>query len=250
VIKPYPKIDNFILIKYQLTDTFDKRFTKQEIRSYLAHNDFLFFAQINRIRQLYPSSKIHVISNLPLEETGFILHETNMPDNWTSKFQIYSLLKEPAMYLDGDVVLLRPFENKHLETKERFNCYTEMTYNYIPRITNVPNGKTYNAGVIWIPRPQREITQELQAIHNKFFNREGFILNDEYSLGVYTQKHDMKMNLFPEVNVCSESVQDIQKTIKQAQSVHYRGVKSKEKLLTKDLRMFPKNINRWLQFQT
>ena len=206
----------------------------------------LFDRSVTRIQKLYPKAHIHVLTNEEGCNTDMITyHHMGFVSNHICKFQIYGLLTEPAMYVDCDVMIIRPFEERHLAGAP-FNCFTADggvdLQQFTPKKLPIKTVTFYNAGLIWIPGPNKTIVDELQQIHEEYFNDIDFQRNhnkwsysDEYSLSYYIAKHGLKMNLFWDVNAPRQAIQKLDKGAVHAyQSIHYTGIRAKS-LLYKEL---------------
>lgn len=197
----------------------------------------MLYRMIDQIKSFYPDARIHLMTNTADPIDGVILHYFDFESNHSSKFYLYGLLDVPAMYLDVDIVLLKPFKADHLVTESPFNLYCVSFFNDLQKMSRKPlpvkTNKVLNAGIIWIPRPSKQITQELIDIHTEYFSDVNYMLNqgnwpcvDEYALAVYIEKHSLKMNMSSEVNRSRHSLRDLVEA-KQCQTVHYPGISAK-----------------------
>jgi hypothetical protein len=234
-------IKNFILIYYtrdQLTE-FEKinhdRYHKNLPKDFrLNIHKKLLNLSCSRIKELYPKSEIHLISNqkteLPVTHHIF----ENMEKQHTTKLLMYGLLNEPAMYIDNDVLLVRPFNINHLEVESPINPYN-LNYRKIFTHKSIQY-QYYSASVVYIKNPCKIMQQEMQNLHNEEFflnnNTEKnddhplSMYNDEYSMSMYIQKNNFKIKLFTnEVNVGRMRIENENRKIQDFQSVHYSAPK-------------------------
>ena len=240
-------IDNFILVHYR-RDAFDNmpEYEKKangniDMVAWADIHFRLLRQQIAQIRSMYPRAKIHLITSELNVPSNVICHwSPASPKNHICKLAIYDLLDEPAMYIDSDILLLRPFEEQHLTTTNSFNTYrSHSTYDFRKVASkelpfHIPCQP--NAGMVWIPKPSKALAQELYEIHSDYFNDKQRFLdnnywadNDELALAFYIQKHQIKMNEFRDVSVPRSwpNLGDI----RQYHSIHYTGIETSWKKL-------------------
>lgn len=182
---------------------------------------------------LYPNALLHVITNENIDMNGVVLHENKFGNNHLAKFQVFSLLKEPAMYLDCDILLNTEFSNDHL-VGDIFKVYDVVEIYDMSQFSNVDETDVihWNAGIIWIKNPSKEITDELNSIHCKYFNNIKYPRNsnnDEHALSYYINKHNIQQKEVDEVNKSRWKLK--KEDIGKPQSVHYIGKDMKDLFL-------------------
>jgi hypothetical protein len=132
------------------------------------------------------------------------------------------------MFLDTDILLLRHFEMKHLECDGPFNIFRKNPpYEKLKRIEDLGNLQdVYNSGVVWIPRPNKQISADLFDIYKKYFSNHDYLdslqiqfENDEHAIAYYIKTNSLKMRVFEEVNKQRREIIDP----RHYQSVHYSG---------------------------
>jgi len=241
-------VNNFILVHYE-------RHCFENAPKHLRNRDYDFATwngthkallknQIKSISKLYPDSKIHVLTNMHLDANNVFLHHEDLPSNHLCKFKIYSLLDEPAMFLDTDVCLKRPFDVKHLKCNEYFNLYNKYMLDHqilSPKKLPFRVLEGFNTAAVWIPFPDKSVTSDLIRIHNEFFSDLDFLSsknrwgnNDEPAVSFYVRKHGLRMNLCPEV---AGDVHTLSLTI-DYQSIHYPGIEAKKRLLEESVKLY------------
>ncbi len=238
---------NFILIKYKKKieiNTKNKVFTTKDFSTYLNSQDIFFEIMQKQILHYYPNAHIHVLTNDSKnckEKSNTTFHFKNFQSNHTCKFLLYGLLNEPALYLDCDIVLLSEFTNEHLNTDNSFNLFSisrhfnlqTISYKLLPVATNI----LFNAGIIYIKKPDVAIVNDLLELNEKFFSDQQYIEsknewpnNDEYALSLYIKIKNIKMQLHNDVNVLRFSIDSKELTNKKIQSLHYTGIKAKNQI--------------------
>src|SRR6185437_9398649 len=102
-------IKNFVLVWFKRRWRSD-----QEVRRHQFAERFNELMQF-QIRSFYPRAAIHILTNdesVCRRERNVIYHlRKDMIPNLFSKLHIFGLLDEPAMFLDGDILLRKPFED-------------------------------------------------------------------------------------------------------------------------------------------
>lgn len=231
---------NFILVlfKSEFTAKTQKKIkgVPTERRAKLIPN--LFSKTIKNINKFHPNSNIHVLTDEPCENyQNIIFHIKKIDKNYKAKLEIFSLLSEPAMYMDLDILMLRPFSEEHMNPNCDFNLFHSYKeklnyFSEFPITTEV----AYNSGVIWVNKPNKKITEELQYYQRKFFNNlekiskyNGFLNNDEYPIALFIDKHKLKMQTFKDVNVPRHLINF--EEIEKCQSVHYNNENNKYLLI-------------------
>jgi hypothetical protein len=223
-------------------------FSKENYSRYLEQQYKLFEFSKQHIHKVYPKAHIHILTNQKhWKDNNYITHHVeDFPPTHTIKFKLYGLLKEPAMYLDTDIVINRKWAAHQLPTDTPFNCYSySFDSNFdlqsrspIPLPCKV--NKLLNAGMIWIPKPDKTIVEELTELHKKYFDFKDWLLtrkmicnDDERALSLYVCIHNMRMKIMPEVNMRrGDGPLD-----KMAQSIHYCTKRAKD-LMVKEVPFF------------
>lgn len=212
---------NFILVHYKTEYTSAKRMY------YYNNLDLYHDLMIWQISNLYANEKfeIHVITDVPKRSTENIIYHS-FPDlvkNNHAKLNIFGLLDKPAMYLDNDIILMRKFEEKHLPNDSAFSLYQGFD---IMREWKWPSFMYdythYNSGMVWIPKPDKEITKTLFKFKDIFTIHEGGWANDEFSISFFVHKFNMKMPVLPEVSAYRKFSKI---PLTKCQSIHYAGFK-------------------------
>jgi hypothetical protein len=239
MLRTYPPINDFILIRYKkpsLSPPPNATFTEEEKQTYLDSHESSFLKMVNQIRRFYPKTRIHVLTNMEDQPVSdLIYHKKNFWPDHTCKFLLYNLLDRPAMYIDTDILLLKPFQEKHMAGRP-FNCFAisllenlqEMSSKPLP----VPVNAIYNAGLMWIAEPSQKIVDEITTLHHTYFSDQRFMSNhnkwscvDEYALSLYIAINKLNMLLDDKTNVPRHR---IQKPHRKYQSIHYTGIRTKE----------------------
>jgi hypothetical protein len=245
MLNPIPecRIDNFILIKYS-KESLDapKHIKKVNMRQWNKNQQFMFDTMVEQLNFFYPLAKIHVLTNEKHEDFNNLIwhYHPELESNHNSKLLLYGLLDEPAMYIDNDILINKPFKKKHLATESPFNLYRLSTARPLQSLArkklDVKSDKQYNCGMIWIPRPSRQIVAEMQEIKKKYFNdrkviegNSAWFNNDEHPVSYFIARYGMKMKLFKDVNVFRSQCE--YENIFKVQSIHYTGVRSKNKFM-------------------
>jgi hypothetical protein len=178
------------------------------------HDLFQIRMRNNMVRQLrhyHPNASIHLLTNQRRQEEGVIVHyKPHLHRGHLSKFRVFSLLDRPAMYLDCDIILTRPFEQKHIKTNNPFFLY--YWYPWPPFY----HYKHYNGGMIWIQRPDVALTKKLWQIHGSLGNPS---FNEEYAISRFAYNNKLKMYPNSDVNVPRNAV----KQLLSPQTIHYAG---------------------------
>lgn len=207
---------------------------------------------LSRIRFLYPASKIHLLTNI--KENLFFdfdfLHFFDFDSNHLIKFYIYGLLNEESIYLDSDVLVKRKFKFSEIQTNFNFRLFNTSGDMSIPQISQgkyFKKSKVYNAGVVYIKKPEKKITETLFDIENKFFKdkkkliEQGFWpYNDEYSLSIFLNDLNIYFEDSVFVNVPIHKISF--KLNDQVQSIHYTGKLNNKKKYFKDYVSFFKKL--------
>lgn len=218
-------IENFILVKY----------TKKTV-AIPDHNELMFRTMLEQLNYFYPYSTIHIITNEKHKDTAKLIwhYDLDLETSHITKLKIYGLLTRPAMYIDNDILLIRPFEKKHLSSTAPFNLYQYSARRSLQSLCSKNlewnSDKQYNCGIVWIARPNKQIVTELQDIRNNYFNNKElierqhvFYNNDEHPVSYFVSKYNLKMKMFREVNAFRYK----EKNPFDMQSIHYTGIKNK-----------------------
>lgn len=234
-------IDNFILIKYT-KHHWDIPHIKVNLESWNSHHEMMFRTMLDQLHFFYPNSTIHVLTNEKhKDEKRLVWHyRPDIEENHTTKLHLYGLLSCPAMYIDSDILLVRPFQKKHLITKHPFNLFQVSRHGSLQRLTRryieSDPGCQYNCGLIWIPQPNSLIVEEMRDLKEKHFNDKKWIEynravfnNDEHPVSCFVAKYEMKMNLSKEVNTFRSKLDYA--NIFDMQSIHYTGVRNKKRFV-------------------
>jgi hypothetical protein len=240
------RIENFILI-YYVKDDLDIEVDEQTKRRYISSQKPALHFMVSQIKSFYPDSRIHVLTNTDVDLPECEIHRKDFGSNHTVKFEIYSLLDEPAMYMDCDIVMHRRFKDEELACNTPFKLFnTSMTIN-LSKIAaddgffSVPDRdyQVYNAGMIWVPRPDEAITKRLQLIERVVFCDKEKIkaqglwpYNDEYALTYMLHMDGISFPNSPSVNLVSWSDEH-----SDVQTVHYTGLDGKRAFLQRILKI-------------
>jgi hypothetical protein len=212
---------NFILVHFKT------EYGLARLNDYYKDVDLFHNLIIKQIDKLYKDEgyKIHVLTNVDIPSSNKVIYhysDTLEPSNY-AKLRIFGLLNEPAMYLDNDIILLKKFEEKHLVTDNAFNLFQEYDV-ALPKgmpswMLEYPH---YNSGIVWIPRPNEEITKALFNIVKYFPVFESGWGVDEFPIAYFIEAFGLKMQTFKEVNAYRKSTK---LPLKECQTIHYAGVK-------------------------
>lgn len=239
-------INNFILTRYT-RDTFDNAplSEKHNVESLNMADwdnvqEILFKQQIKQLNKFYPNCNIHVITNNSnlKSNNNFTAHLVDWKSSHLCKLFAYGLLKEPAMYMDNDILMNRKFEEKHLPIDNPFNFYMKSLIYDVQKLSSeklpVEMDHHFNGGIIWIPNPSVEMRDEMINLHQKYFSDRQKIMDcgrwadsDELPATLYAIKNKMKMKLSDEVSVQRKTVD----LIRQYQTIHYTGLDIETKRL-------------------
>lgn len=244
-------IKNFILIFYDDKDStyINENKTLRKDFQYLYSNlqkPFLRLT-IKKLNYFYPNGKIHILSNkiAKFNYKNIIWHvDEQMPRNHLAKFKIYNLLKDPAMYLDTDIILNEKFPASASNCKNQFNMFRKYESRRLENYLRDGPISAYNAGVIWINNPSLDLQLELEEINqNVFCNNEKLLQNnmpkncDEFALAYYCMKHKITMDL--DEKISKPRFQIELKDFKKYQSVHYNKFECKLKMIKEHNKLYP-----------
>jgi hypothetical protein len=244
VLNPLPEdhITNFILIKYRKTvsDVPSHVGIAPSLTEWNDRQEQLFRTMLEQLRILYPKATVHVLTNERNRDTKRIVwhYKPHLAENHSAKLHLYGLLQSPAMYLDTDIILVRPFDKKHILTKYPFNLY-QLSHigRDLQRLTShkleYQIDNQFNCGIIWIARPSKLIVEEMKIIKKSYFNDKqkvegagAWFNNDEHPVSYFIAKYDLKMKLFDEVNTFRRNIN--KRDIFSKQSIHYTGLRKKD----------------------
>ena len=241
-IASHQKIENFILIKYtkKSLDAPDHVKDAPKLTDWNDYQELMFRTMLEQLNYFYPTSTIHIITNEKHKNTSKLIwhYQENLEANHNTKLSIYGLLDTPAMYIDSDILMVRPFQKQHLSSTAPFNLYQYSNSRSLQSLCSkkleFDSDKQYNCGMVWISRPNKQIVTELWEIKNNYFNNRGLIEsqrawynNDEHPVSYFVSKYNLHMKMFDEVNAFRTSCKNILKQ----QSIHYTGVHNKEKFV-------------------
>ena len=194
---------------------------------------------IKMLSHFYPDSTIHILTNDSLKSSSknVCIHiKSDLPRNHLAKFKIYNLINEPAMYMDTDILINRPFPETATYTKNDINMFQKYNSKRLSNYLGIESATVYNASTIWINRPSDELNHELEEINRSVFSDDKRLVqndmcrnNDEFSLSYYCMKHQIEMNLDESISKPRPqiSLEDISKY----QSVHYAKMEFKKKMI-------------------
>jgi hypothetical protein len=233
------EIPNFLLVLC----TFDMDgWDTPQTRAYYAHNSKYHALTLKRIRELYPETKIHVLTNEePERATGVTYHVLPTERNGYCKLEMFSMIDGPCMFVDNDVLLVRRFTEEELPDDAPFNVYTlcpEQLRENMPPI--LKEFRHYNTGVVWLPRHDDRIVSALNLAKERFRHvyKNGWV-NDEFPISYVIQELGLKMSLFDAVNKYRSDIKACD--IGSYQSVHYTGPEVKQ-LYDQESRTFDKRM--------
>lgn len=227
----YPTVKNFITTFYNKKSP-DGNIHESKLESTNILHYRLHLHLQKQLRYFYPNSKLHVITNDNMSnKKNVYYHKFNFKDSHILKLQMYGLLSEESIYLDSDIILFEKFKEEHLPNQNDFNMYWYITMNlqqFAKIILPVSVNKLYNAGVVYIPRPNKKITDDMLNIHYKYFNDNDLRVTDETSASIYMVLKNIEMTTNDMVNV-QKSLCEFD--LKKKQSVHYTGFYFEQKMM-------------------
>jgi hypothetical protein len=202
-------------------------------------NGRMFRLMVRQLHHWYPEATINVLTNVDLPPLRNVvpIYNPDLPNSWEAKLSIYGLLDKPAMYLDLDLVLFKPFSEHDLLTPYDFRLY----WSFGNWIFPYPH---YNSAVVWVKRPNKATVKEMLDIyHKEGFNKSGppWHANDEFALSRWCYLRRWHMNTVERrVNV-PKAVAGY--NVHEFQSVHYQ-LKAKYQTFLPDLAtVLPLKIN-------
>jgi len=224
---------NFILVLYEIDD-----FRKK-----------LFEILLKQLDYFYPKSIIHIITNIPgCHDSGNIIyHFLDISNNLTAKLEVYGLLKEPSIYIDWDILLMKQFSFEDIASIQPITFYAHSgqipLQNFSKKRLAIQSNFIWNSGIVLINSPSPDIVSELKEINEVYFSDLDWLesqkflkYNDEYALTYFVTKYKYKINESKDVNVSRYKVK--LKDIDKYQSVHYTGTRNKA-LIFKELSLYP-----------
>ena len=242
-------IRNFILTRY-LRETWDnnphhmnKACGNMDMQKWHEVQEMLYKQQIKQLKYLYPKATIHVLTNdeKRLKEKDVTVHyKKDMPSCHLAKLNVYGLIDEPAMYIDNDIIIVRKWNQKELETDAPFNLYRKNSQEELQKWAKeklpVDGNGYFNAGIIWIKKPSKSLVETLQEYHEKYFSDREKIINlggwadsDELPVTLYVYDKKYQMKKFKTVGVGRNQIKFDE--MKKFQSVHYGGLSQKMKCI-------------------
>ncbi|MHA1948299.1 MAG: hypothetical protein ACW99G_03525 [Candidatus Thorarchaeota archaeon] len=241
----YPEISNFIVVR-----TTWKSFFNMDVKKWDDMQEKFLTQYIKQISKLYPGSKIHVITDDKDRKSygNVVFHHKDPIPGHLIKLYAYSLLDEPAMYTDTDIIFMSKFTNRHLICSGNFNVYNRRSYETKELPLQQFSDKKlpcdveyhYNAGVIWIPEPDKKVTDSLFNMHYEYFSNNRRIAayggcenSDEYPLALYIAQNRLGMNICNDVCKNRAGIDWIDR--EKYQSLHYTFVELEKVLNIKSL---------------
>lgn len=244
-------INDFILLKYKKDSLDVPSFVSAScstVESYLESQDMLFRIMVEQLRRFHPRSVIHVLTNdFSFDFKGLEIHKKPFHCDHRAKFLLYGLLDHPALYLDCDIILMRPFVLNCMSMPINLFAVTrQFDLQTISRKTlPSPANTIYNAGIVWIGSPSREMAEAVENLHDEHFSDCDFIrsrrmwpTNDEYALSLYVRKIGVDVRLSSTINVHRNKLDNIQNAGR-LQSIHYTGLHLKRAFFNDYKRLYP-----------
>lgn len=178
----------------------------------------------NQIKVLYPKATLHIITNEDHQNKGNIhFHKFDFAPSHVAKNYMYGLLDEPAMYIDADVILVRKFTKKELSIDYPYTYFGGISGGNIKKLAKKPTPcdveKIYNAGMVWIQKPNKKITESMMNLHFEYFDN--YDVSDEASATLYT--HLNNIQIIPNFKINRSRSEIDEDEILHHQSVHYTG---------------------------
>jgi len=233
------EIKNFILIRYKrnkwdnMPPSIHKKYASMNMQEWDDVQESLYQQQIKQLKTIYPKCVIHLLTNdISRVDPNVVIHcFPNLNSNHVSKLKVYGLISEPAMYLDNDIIINRKWNNEQLPTQNPMNMYVRSPDYDIQALAskNLPIqiNHHYNAGIIWIPKPSKKLSDDLFSIHEEYFSDKSKIMNqgkwadsDELPVALYAAQHKITMKLDNTISVSRINLNDFH----QPQSIHYTGI--------------------------
>ena len=228
--------------------------SKQSDQSF---QDLMFRSLIFQLRHWEPDCTIHVLTN---QKVPKFLGVHEIPTRtWAfniDKHRCLNLLDQSALFLDYDMILHKPFEQKIFSTNSEYLLYSpSRIFNY-ERISKVQDGsntkvRQYNSGMIFVNKPSQTLYNKVTNIHEKYYSdpstyehREDdshWHGSDELALAHYAHITNQSMMPLWEVNLGRKRLELFKQNYpdKTPQSVHYSH-------WTKD-QYYKKELKNWCQ---
>jgi hypothetical protein len=225
---------NIILVQYER----EKEWTTGNLQHYYRYSWKFYDLMIKQLNRVYEKPRIHVLTNRKLEPKPNVIYhiDEGIEQSNYAKLYVFGLLDEPAMYIDNDILINRPFEAKHMPDVpfNIFQPYHSQNQHSLPeRMRCYPH---FNTGIIWIGQPSNVLMHEIMFYRDLFRNYPEWV-NDEFPISYYIMKKKLEMQLDPSVNQYREDVNTKEERDK-CQSVHYTGKEFKDLLV-------PEYMKRW-----
>jgi hypothetical protein len=178
-----------------------------------------FSDTLARVRLLYPKAQFHLLTNVDEEVPGFTVHyRPDMPNSYQARFHLFGLLDRPAMHLDMDIYLIRPFTSSQLSGKEPFKFFTWVSH-WMRLYKPLPKefSRHYNGGMIWLRYAGQRLCREFSELAATRFPR---VSLDDIVMSYYCHEHGFEFENHPRVNrlVFVDTPPD-----PSAQSLHFIG---------------------------
>lgn len=235
----YAKIKNFITMRWTKKEMepppiWRPDLKKRDLNEYNIIQIKLFDQLKDQLKKIYPDSFLHVITNEKnhKNEKNIYYHFYDFESSHILKLNMYGLINEPAMYIDSDIIILNKFKEEDLYTNNNFtyfnksgNDFKHLSKKPLPCEANI----LYNAGLVWIPKPSKKITEKMYNIHYEYFeDKNNFLISDENASSLYVFLNNIKIDLNFNMNVprCFAEM-----NLKSKQSIHYTGYDNKWKYL-------------------
>lgn len=249
------QIINFILIRYKrkkwdnMPPLIKEKYSCMNMEEWDNVQEDLYQQQIKQLNKIYHGCTIHVLTNdaLRIDQNVIIHCFPELESNHVSKLKVYGLIDEPAMYLDNDIIINRRWNDDQLPMQNPINLYIQSKNYDIQALASksLPIKITYhyNAGVIWIPKPSKQLSDTLFSIHEEYFSDKENIMSqgkwadsDELPVALYAAQNKITMKLDDTISVDRQILNEY--NFKYQQSVHYTGVDIKvKKLCLKEYQM-------------
>lgn len=239
-------IKNFILLFYQNKD---ESYVNEPKMSSVNKNEFqsiykgmqrpFLNISVKMLSHFYPESTIHILTNDALKSSSknVCVHiKSDLPRNHLSKFKIYNLINEPAMYMDTDILINRQFPETATSTPNDINMFQKYNSKRLSNYLGVESVIAYSASIIWINKPSDQLNCELEEINRSIFSDDKKLMendmcrnNDEFALSYYCMKRQIEMRL--DESISKPRAQISVDEINKYQSVHYTKMDFKKKMI-------------------
>lgn len=233
-------IRNFILVYYKRWNLNLPPFAKTPAGwspdKLSIEQEFCYKAMLAQLKKMYPLATVHVITDEKFEDRGQVVchHFPDMPKNHNCKFEAFGLLDEPAMFLDNDLVIVRPWEQKHIECAGPINFYRRDT-RMIPLAqvaddVPFPEFQRHVGGITYIKNPSKDLVAELKGIRERYFSNQDRMFaarlwmdNEEHTLSFFVRYHSIPMSLWDEINYDRKWLAGFDE-IRNYHTVHWTGM--------------------------